>query len=690
MRLSVSSRKASPLKQGRAKEKTVFLRKNRKKLRIVNIQNPIVRLNYLQIGFFCIRVANIPRKDEYMNGQPLTMGSLFDGSGGFPLAATLNNVQPLWSSEIEPYPIKVTSKRFPQMKHYGNINEISGKEIEPVDIITFGSPCQDMSMAGKRRGMLNTCSNCKAEYKITAEEEQCPQCGADLEKTRSGLFVEAIRIIKEMREATNGKYPTFIIWENVTGAYSSNKGEDFRTVLEEICSITDHSLSIPQPKGNKWLKAGEVLGDNHSIAWRTFDAQYWGVPQRRRRIFLVADFGGQRASEILFESARLQRDIAPGEEPRERAAADPEGSFGETGTDTELIYGIGRTAWRSGVNFHCSPTITENITPTLTTEEPHAVAYKQQLYENHSNDSRYKGPLEKSPTLSARLGTGGNNQPFVVNCIQGSMIGRADEHGPQGSGINEDVCFTLNTVDRHAISALIDRSPIPYGISSYDSNAMKSENPYSGIYEADTSRTLDQSGGNPSCNQGGIAVVCSVLQNIEHFGEGSYGTFYEGQVSTLKACGGTLGGGSETLCLTTGSHMSVSEGKSHTLMARDYKDPQCVTKSNEKSNDNCNYIVRRLTPLECSRLQGFPDWWTAGTETENPTEEEMAFWREVFETHREVVTGAKKPKTDNQIRKWLKEPGTDGAIYKMWGNGIALPCAFAVFKGITQVFKKNG
>lgn len=680
------TRKTSTQKQGRAKEKTVFFyAKKQEKTAYRKHSESYCKIELSANRVFLHSGRKYPRKDENMNDQPLTMGSLFDGSGGFPLAATLNGVQPIWSSEIEPYPIKVTSKRFPQMKHYGNINELSGKEIEPVDIITFGSPCQDMSLAGKRKGMLNTCSSCKAEYKIT-EEDKCPQCGADLEKTRSGLFVEAIRIIKEMREATNGTHPTFIIWENVFGAYSSNKGEDFRTVLEEICSITDNSLSIPKPEDNKWLKAGEVVGDNHSIAWRTLDAQFWGVPQRRRRIYLVADFRGQRASEILFKSAGLQRDTAPGEEPRQGAAADPERSIGKTGTDTELIYGIGRTAWRSGVNFHCTPTITENISPTLTTEEPHAVAYKQQLYENHSNDSRYNGPLELSPTLSARLGTGGNNQPFVVNCIQGSMIGRADEHGPQGSGINEDVCFTLNTVDRHAISALIDRSPIPYGISSYDSNAMKSENPHSGIYKADTSRTLDQSGGNPSCNQGGIAVVCSVLQNIEHFGEGSFGMFNEGQVSTLKASGGTLGGGSETLCLTTGSHMSVSEDKSHTLMARDYKDPQCVA----KSNDNCNYIVRRLTPLECGRLQGFPDWWTADTETENPTEEDMVFWREVFETHRKAVTGAKKPKTDNQIRKWLKEPGKDGAIYKMWGNGIALPCAFAVFKGITQVFKKNG
>ena len=624
-----------------------------------------------------------------MNDQPLTMGSLFDGSGGFPLAASLNGVQPIWSSEIEPYPIKVTSKRFPHMKHYGNINELSGKELEPVDIITFGSPCQDMSMAGKRRGMLNTCSKCKAEYKITAEEEKCPQCGTDLEKTRSGLFVEAIRIIKEMREATNGTHPTFIIWENVFGAYSSNKGEDFRTVLEEICSITDHSLSIPKPADNKWLKAGEVLGDNHSIAWRTLDAQYWGVPQRRRRIYLVADFRGQRATEILFESAGLQRDTAPGKDTRQGAAADPERSLRKTGTDTELIYGIGRTAWRSGVNFHCTPTITENVSPTLTTEEPHAVAYKQQLYENHSNDSRYNGPLKKSPTLSARLGTGGNNQPIVVNCIQGSMIGRADEHGPQGSGINEDVCFTLNTVDRHAISALIDRTPIPYGISSYDSNAMKSENPRSGIYEADTSRTLDQSGGNPSCNQGGIAVVCVDMGggksscNLTHEQSPTLTCTHAGEPAVLQNIVYSLDRAAFNQGKNAQFGISIEENKSQTIVA---KGPNAIA----KSNDNCNYIVRRLTPLECGRLQGFPDWWTSATETENPTEEDMTFWREVFETHRKAVTGAKKPKTDNQIRKWLREPGTDGAIYKMWGNGIALPCAFAVFKGITQVFKKNG
>lgn len=551
------------------------------------------------------------------NRKFLTMGSLFDGSGGFPLAASLNGVQPLWSSEVEPYPIKVTSKRFPNMKHYGDISKISGKEIEPVDIITFGSPCQDMSLAGKRKGMANTCGKCNAEYNIKDNLEQCPQCGEDLKKTRSGLFVEAIRIIKEMREATNDQYPTFIVWENVPGAYSSNKGEDFRTVLEEICSVTEHSVSIPQSPNRRWLKAGEILGDNYSVAWRTLDAQYWGVPQRRNRIFLVADFGGQRASEILFESARLQRNLAPGKDSRKRAAADPEGSA-RTTCKNELIYSIGRTAWRSGVNFRCKPTIDEGIVPTLTTDEPHAVSY-----------------------------------------------------------------------NKYEISALIDRGPYTYGISAFNSNGMKSDNPHSGFYKADTSRTLETSCCNPASNQGGMAVVCLdmgggksscslsynqsptltctnagepvVLNEIKHFGEGSYGTFNEGEVSTLKASGGTLGGGSETLCLNTFV----------------------------ESNDKSNYIVRRLTPLECSRLQGFPDWWTEDTETENPTEEEMSFWRDVFETHRKVITGAKKPKTDNQIRKWLREPGTDGAIYKMWGNGIALPCAFAVFNGIVSAAKKQ-
>lgn len=204
----------------------------------------------------------------------MKMLSLFDGSGGFPLAGYLSGITPIAASEIEPYPIAVTRSRFPDMVHLGDIQKINGAEIEPVDVITFGSPCQDLSVAGKRAG---------------------------LEGKRSGLFMEAIRIVKEMRGATNGEYPTFILWENVPGAFNSNKGEDFRAVLEEIVKIVEPTATVPPADKGKWPYADIIMGEGFSIAYRTFDAQYWGVPQRRRRIYLVADFRGQRAGEILFE-----------------------------------------------------------------------------------------------------------------------------------------------------------------------------------------------------------------------------------------------------------------------------------------------------------------------------------------------------------------------------------------------------
>jgi DNA (cytosine-5)-methyltransferase 1 len=214
---------------------------------------------------------------------------LFDGIGGFPLAAVRSGITPLWASEIETAPISITKRHFPKMKHLGDITKISGAEIEPVDIITFGSPCQDLSVAGKRAGMSGE---------------------------RSGLFFEAIRIIKEMRNETNGICSTFIVWENVPGALSSNNGEDFRLVIEEIAKIADPAIQIPRPANGKWAKSEEWEWDGVSIAYRTFDAQYWGVPQRRRRIFLVADFGGRCAGEILFERESLHGDIAAGIEAR--------------------------------------------------------------------------------------------------------------------------------------------------------------------------------------------------------------------------------------------------------------------------------------------------------------------------------------------------------------------------------------
>ena len=203
-----------------------------------------------------------------------TMLSLFDGSGGFSLAGRMVGIEPVMASEVKPYPIAVTRSRFPKMKHLGSVTEIKGDEIEPVDVVTFGSPCQNLSMAGNRKG---------------------------LEGDQSKLFYEAIRIIKEMRNKTNGKYPNFAVWENVFGAFSSNKGEDFRCVLEEIVRIKVSGVSVPGPYSWPWQPAGRiVLGTDFSLAWRCIDAQYWGVPQRRKRIFLVADFAGRSGSPRLW------------------------------------------------------------------------------------------------------------------------------------------------------------------------------------------------------------------------------------------------------------------------------------------------------------------------------------------------------------------------------------------------------
>lgn len=248
-----------------------------------------------------------------------TLLSLFDGSGGFPLAGALCGITPIAASEIEPYPIAVTKSRFPSMKHLGDISKINGAEIEPVDIITFGSPCQDLSVAGKRAGLKH--SN-----------------HGDDETTRSGLFMEAVRIIKEMRLKTNGKYPRFAVWENVPGAFSSNKGEDFRIVLEEIIKIVEPSAVMPEVPQKGWAYADSYCGDGWSLAYRVLDAQYWGVPQRRRRIYLVADFGGECAREILFERKGLRGYFTQGRTPWKATAKDVEGSVGTD--DRERTYGV--------------------------------------------------------------------------------------------------------------------------------------------------------------------------------------------------------------------------------------------------------------------------------------------------------------------------------------------------------------
>lgn len=243
----------------------------------------------------------------------MKLGSLFDGAGTCPLAGQMTGFKPVWASEIEPFPVAVTTARFPKMVHLGDVTKIDGGKIEPVDFITFGSPCQDLSVAGKRAG---------------------------LDGERSGLFMEAVRIIKEMRGATNGRYPQIAMWENVPGAFSSNKGEDFRLVLEELCKICDPTVSIPRPtnkrgKPSKWEHEGFIVADGFSIAWRLLDAKFWGVPQRRKRIFLVADFGGQCAGQILFECGGLSRDFTQSREQGQGFRSSVENGFDEANRERE-------------------------------------------------------------------------------------------------------------------------------------------------------------------------------------------------------------------------------------------------------------------------------------------------------------------------------------------------------------------
>lgn len=225
----------------------------------------------------------------------MKLGSLFDGSGGFPLAGAMHGIEPVWASEIEPFPIRVTKQRFPGMKHLGSVTEVKGDQVEPVDIVAFGSPCQDLSVAGKMKGIHDG--------------------------ERSGLFFEAIRIIKEMRNGTSNQYPRFAVWENVPGAFSSNKGADFQAVLQAFCDVPEEErYVVPMPKGGKWKPFGCIVGDGFSIAWRVYDAQGWGVPQRRRRVFLIGDYRSERAGEILFEQESLSGDYSEGKRAREKAA----------------------------------------------------------------------------------------------------------------------------------------------------------------------------------------------------------------------------------------------------------------------------------------------------------------------------------------------------------------------------------
>ena len=631
----------------------------------------------------------------------MTLGSLFDGSGGFPLGGLISGITPVWASEIEPFPIRVTTKRLPFMIHYGDISQMDGGKIEPVDIITFGSPCTDMSVAGRRAG---------------------------LEGQQSVLFYQAIRIIKEMRCATNGKYPRYIVWENVPGAFSSNGGEDFKAVLEAVISVAEPNTQVPMPEKNRWPYADCYMGDGWSVAYRVLDAQFWGVPQRRKRIYLVADFAGGRAFDILFKSEGLSGYSAEGFRSWQRTAGS---AADRTGTASLCLNDQG------GQRMD----VTDDVTATLRAEAHHppcvlesagfctehssksrSIGYEEETsptlragvvpaavaLENHPTDSRVKIAEDgKVQTLTSRMGTGGNNVPLVMKIRSGC------EGGGKGPLIQTDKSATLSCNNDQTLF-----EPKAYGICSKESNTMKSDNPHSGIYEAETSRTLDGNGGNPGCNQGGIAVVESYAIQGSMIGRdnknGPQGDGINEDVSfTLNTVDRHA-----VYAMTTGSFTQVAEDKAPTVLARDYKDPTavCYGIGRDTFNQGKNakfaptfeeelqptlvakgpgaiqsgYTVRRLTPTECARLQGFPDWWCDDLGIAEPTMEDIRYWYDVFETHRNIVSSSTKPKSLKQIAKWLRDPHSDAAEYKMWGNGVALPCVVFVLSGIVYCTQSEG
>lgn len=660
----------------------------------------------------------------------MRMGSLFDGIGGFPLAAVHNGITPAWASEIEAFPMEVTKIRFPEMLHVGDITKLDGEALPPVEVICGGSPCQDLSVAGKRQGLAGE---------------------------RSGLFIEQVRIVKEMREADGRRgipddlvRPRYLIWENVPGAFSSAGGEDFRAVIEEIVRIKDSSCHVPRPDAGRWGPAGAaILGDKFSLAWRVLDAQFWGVAQRRRRIFLVADFGGLTAPEILFKQDSLSGDTAAGSGEGQGAAGAAQGGadgagrdcltpwdvqsrriFGESGTWPALYGGDGgghgylqtkedkgptlclndqggermdvtedvASTLRAGMGSHQplvaqpgdeSPCVlclndqggsqmhlTEKKTGTLRAQEH---GHQPLVFDNHGQDSRFRGPVRASQTVSAGFGMGGNNQPLVLASQQGHAgIGEGicpTLTGAAGtSGNNQPVLFENRGMGGDDLRPGRDMGATPapsvFSLDSKESNSMKSANPHSGCRETDLARTIDTTVPNPSRNQGGIAILQETL-------------CISGNAIDRQPKNGGNGLGCQpdiSYTLTATDHHAVfSRQRSDELRedavtaaqsARQYKDATDVVRqpyqetvgtlghcdhkginSQYVSEDKCiverRNLIRRLTPLECERLQGFPDGWTD-------------------------IPGA-----------------SDSARYKALGNSVAIPCVDFVLRGIAYFLRRR-
>ena len=559
--------------------------------------------------------------------KQLTLGSLFDGIGGFPYAASFYGIRPLWASEIVPECVAVTKRHFPDMAHLGDITQLHGGMIPPVDILTFGSPCQGLSLAGRRLGL--------------ADE-------------RSGLFMEAIRIIREMQEATHGKYPQFAIFENVPGALSSNGRRDYQAVLEAFTGA-----KVPMPQSGRWANAGMARGRGVDLAWIIYDAQHFGTAQRRRRLFLVADFRGKRAGAVLFVPKSLRGYFEAGGTPRQGIAAFAEGGAGAAGTAVEILNdqgGNSMTVERGGL----SPTLRSQthgnlpivaagfdlqqitsktnrsalkpVQPTLCdTGEPHVVIRPVCMDTGQANAAILD---DQAPTLTAA-----HERPLLIHpqlagtlCASGAGLSR-----PAGMGSELDFCI-VSAGFKHKASAVsgsigyqVETAPTlvagqesgvikAYVIGAYCSGGMMSDNPHSGIYEAETSRTLDLNGGNPCCQQGGTVIV-------------------------EVPGGGAL---AEVAAVDCRNYREVFEA-SGTLQA---KSKSWGYSLNYQNPVRIGCLVRRLTPIEAERLMGFPDFWTA------------------YGCDGKGISDSKR--------------------YSMLGNSIAVPCVAYIMQGITDVLGRGG
>lgn len=519
------------------------------------------------------------------------------------------------------------------MKHLGDITKINGAEIEIVDVITGGSPCQDLSIAGKRAGLAGA---------------------------RSGLFMAQIRIVKEMREhdRANGRRtgdmvrPRYMVWENVPGAFSSNKGRDFAAVLEEIIRIEEPEapdIEVPEKGWPTWGGYHDEVGGRWSVAWRVHDAQYWGVPQRRRRISVVADFGGDTAGEILFERKSVSRHPAESGTARERLAGAAESGFNPAVARSLTARADGSPCADRGPNIVCSPhqggcdgggkgaLVQEDKSGTLCNGNDQTIfciATQQGGAELRTDN--------KSPTLTAAAGMSGNNQPVVCagfklgNSEQARSIGYAEEQAPTLNaecGGNKPAVIVFAQNQREEVRAVGDKAvslAAEAGMHCQTFVALDMS------HACDVIRDCGEVAPSLQARMGTGGNQIPLTYQMQGFGD-----YREGDVaSSCKQR--DFKDSTDLVCSVDCRNFTEGGEINGTLQAKE-SGGQSLNLNNTVRQ---NMVIRRLTPLECERLQGFPDGWT-----------DIGDW----------------VKTGKRGRKIKVKGSADSPRYKALGNSIALP-----------------